>query len=210
MVPLATLAAAVLAGVIYVIVPGPATLAALSLSAQSGRAQAARIMAAHFAGDISWTVLALLALAGVSRLGPGLFDALGLGCGLYLLWLGLRALRAPAAEGPAPLVVNPWRSGFAFGLSNPKAYPFALAMLTALLGQGAAGLDLAPATQILAACAIGFVLGDLAVVFWTGLAPIRRLYRRHARVVARALGVLFMLFGLKSIHDAMQSLRGRV
>lgn len=204
-----TLAAAVLAGMIYVLVPGPATLATLSLSATRGRGAALRFLAAHLAGDVTWAALALMALAGVSRLGPGLFDALGLACGLYLIFLGVRALRAPAGQA-APLVADPIRAGLAFGLTNPKAYPFALAMLTTLLGRGAAGLDAAGAGLLLAACTSGFVLADLIVVFWTGLSPVRRLYLRFGGTVGRAMGVVFVAFGLKSAADAVQSLRGQV
>lgn len=202
-------ASAVLAGMIYVLVPGPATLATLSLSATRGRGAALRFLGAHLLGDVTWTVLALLALAGVSRLGPGLFDLLGLACGAYLVWLGCKALRRPAAQEAAPVVAHPVRAGLAFGLSNPKAYPFALAMLTALLGRNAAGLGLAEAAQLLAGCTLGFVLADLIVVFWTGLPPIRRLYSRHAVRLARAMGVIFIAFGLKAGHDALQAIRGR-
>ncbi len=209
MIDAETLAAAVLAGMIYVLVPGPATLAALSLSAGRGRGAALRFLIAHLAGDITWAALALLALAGVSRLGPGLFDLLGLCCGVYLVWLGLRALRAPTGPETAPLVRDPWRAGLAFGLTNPKAYPFALAMLTALLGPGGAGIGPGGALSLLAACAAGFVLADLIVVFWTGLPPIRRLYRRFAAPLTRALGLVFIAFGLKSAQDALAALRSR-
>ncbi|MGA0541401.1 LysE family translocator [Neotabrizicola sp. VNH66] len=203
-----TLAAAVLAGMIYVLVPGPATLATLSLSATRGRGAALRFLAAHLAGDVTWAALALMALAGVSRLSPGLFDALGLACGAYLVWLGVKALRSTAGQA-APVVADPVRAGLAFGLTNPKAYPFALAMLTALLGRDAAALTLPGALSLLGACTAGFILADLIVVFWTGLAPVRRLYRRFATPIGRAMGVLFIAFGLKSAADAVHSFWGR-
>jgi len=211
MLELSVLGAAVGAGMVYVLVPGPATLATLSLSAGRGRGAALRFLAAHLVGDLCWTCLALAALLGLSRLGPGLFDLLGLACGAYLIWLGLRALRprSPQDQAPVAVVSNPWRAGLAFGLSNPKAYPFALAMLTAVLGPHAAGLGPAEAAQLLVACGLGFCLADLIVVFWTGLAPIRGLYRRHARLIGRAMGLVFIAFGLKAGHDAIQSLRGR-
>ena len=133
--------AAILAGMIYVLLPGPATLATLSLSATRGRASALKFLAAHPVGDIAWSCLALLAIVGILRLGPELFDWLGIACGLYLIWLGGKALFAKG-DGSTPIVANPWRSGLVFGLSNPKAYPFALAMLTAILGQYGANLTL--------------------------------------------------------------------
>lgn len=202
--------AAVLAGMIYVLVPGPATLATLSLSVARGRAVAACFLVAHLVGDVVWAVLALLALAGVSRLGPGLFDLLGLACGAYLIWLGWKALRATEPKAGGPVVESPVRSGLLFGLSNPKAYPFALAMLGALLGRDAAGLGVSQAAVLLAGCTLGFVLADLIVIFWTGLSGIRRFYHRHSGLIGRAMGVVFIAFGLKSAHEAVSALRGRV
>jgi threonine/homoserine/homoserine lactone efflux protein len=175
-------------GMLYVLVPGPATLAALNYSAALGRFATAKFLAAHLLGDLFWSILAILAIIGVSRLGPGLFDVLGVVCGLYLIWLGAKALRAKES-GSVAIGGDPVRVGLIFGVTNPKAYPFALAMFTALI----------------AAVFVGFVLADLIVVAWTGLAPIRRAFARHGRIVARATGILFILFGAKSLHDALSS-----
>ncbi|MGL4440709.1 MAG: LysE family translocator [Bosea sp. (in: a-proteobacteria)] len=200
--------AAVVAGMIYVLVPGPATLATLSLSATRGRASAFRFLAAHLVGDVAWSCLALLAIVGISRLGSELFDWLGIACGLYLIWLGAKALLAKG-DGSTPIVVNPWRSGLVFGLSNPKAYPFALAMLTAILGQYGANLTLSSSAIVLVGCLTGFIFADLIVIYWTGLAVIRRFFLRHARRITRATGLIFIAFGAKSIIDASSAMRAR-
>lgn len=203
------LGAAMLAGMIYVLVPGPATLATLSLAATRGRRSALAFLLAHLAGDMFWTLMALLSLAGISRLGPGLFDLLGLICGFYLCWLGARALFARGAA-ELPVLRDPGRAGLIFGFSNPKAWPFALAMLTALLGEGARDIGLAAGAGLLAACLAGFLIADLIVVFWTGAAPVRRFWSRHAGLVTRATGAIFIAFGLKTLQDAATSLRGRM
>jgi threonine/homoserine/homoserine lactone efflux protein len=191
-------------GMLYVLVPGPATLAALNYSATLGRFATAKFLAAHLLGDLVWSILAILAIIGVSRLGPGLFDALGVVCGLYLVWLGFNVLRAKEA-GSMSLAGNPIRVGLIFGLTNPKAYPFALAMFTALIGRFGDTVAAASLPGVLAAVFVGFVLADLIVVAWTGLAPIRRAFARHGRIVARATGILFILFGAKTLHDALSS-----
>jgi threonine/homoserine/homoserine lactone efflux protein len=191
-------------GMLYVLVPGPATLAALNYSATSGRFATAKFLAAHLLGDLVWSILAILAIIGVSRLGPGLFDALGVVCGLYLIWLGAKALRAKES-GSIAIGGDPVRVGLIFGLTNPKAYPFALAMFTALIGRFGDAVAAASLPGVLAAVFVGFVLADLIVVAWTGLAPIRRAFARHGRIVARATGILFILFGAKSLHDALSS-----
>jgi len=191
-------------GMLYVLVPGPATLAALNYSATLGRGACAKFLAAHLLGDLVWSILAILAIIGVSRLGAGLFDALGVACGLYLIWLGAKILRGNGA-GSISTVGDPVRVGFIFGLTNPKAYPFALAMFTALIGRFGDSIADASLPSVLAAVFVGFVLADLIVVAWTGLAPIRRAFARHGRIVARATGILFILFGAKSLHDALSS-----
>ena len=85
-------AATVLAGFIYAVTPGPAFLAVFALAAQHGRTAGARFLFGHLAGDLLWGGLALAAIVGVNQLGPALFDALGIGCGLYLIYLGGRAV----------------------------------------------------------------------------------------------------------------------
>lgn len=199
---------AFLAGMIYVLVPGPATLATLSLNATRGRFVAFQFLAAHLVGDVLWSLLALLALVGVSRLGPGLFDVLGLVCGLYLLWLGGKALFGSRREA-APLVADPVRGGLVFGLSNPKAYPFALAMLTAIIGTQGGEITLAAAAMLLGGCLAGFVLADLIVLFWTGLSQVRRVFMAHGAVITRATGLLFIAFGGKAIADSAAAIRAR-
>ena len=64
-------------------------------------------------------------------------------CGVYLCWLGYRAVTAKRLQDWIDDFVprEPLRRGLAFGLSNPKAYPVAVAMFTALLAEHAAALD---------------------------------------------------------------------
>jgi threonine/homoserine/homoserine lactone efflux protein len=200
--------AAVLAGMIYVLVPGPATLATLSLSATRGRASAVRFLGAHLIGDVAWSCLALLVIVGISRLGPSLFDWLGIACGFYLIWLGSNALFSNK-DAATPIVENPWRSGLIFGLSNPKAYPFAIAMLTAVLGRFGADLNLVSSIVVLAGCLTGFIVADMIVIYWTGLAFIRRFFVKYARRITQATGLVFIAFGAKSISDATGAMRSR-
>ena len=195
-----------LAGMAYVLIPGPATLAALSLSATRGRGVCARFLAAHFIGDVAWAALSILAIIGVSGAGPVLFHGLGLVCGAYLVWLGVRALRS---TGPVatPILRNPWRAGLAFGLTNPKAYPFAMAMFTTALSATGTQPTLALAPLLVASAAAGFVAATALVVGWTGLPVTRRIFRRHAGVLTRAIGIVFIAFGVKTAADAVAGLR---
>jgi threonine/homoserine/homoserine lactone efflux protein len=204
------LAASFSAGFVYGISPGPAVLAMFTLTALAGRAHGARFIGAHLLGDTLWCGLAILAIVGVSQLGHTLFDVLGIGCGLYLIWLGIKAVLSPG-EGPSQAVgaQRRARTGLVFGLTNPKAYPVAVAMFTALTAPFAASLTWGDAPGFMAAAIVGFVLAYAVLLWMAGLTPVRRVVERHHRIITRVTGALFVAFGAKSIFDAANSMRAR-
>ena len=203
MTPALLLASAV-AGAAYTLAPGPAFLALLGIGAGGGRRAGALFLAGHFAGDIIWACLALVAIIGAKTIGPTIFNVLGFVCGVYLCWLGYRAVTARRLNDGSTTFVprDPFRRGLAFGLSNPKAYPVAVAMFTALLAEHAAALDWPALPPLLAAACAGFVIADVILITVIGAGPVRRWYRRHALWVTRASGVIFMGFGLQAIVSA--------
>ncbi|NLH81853.1 MAG: LysE family translocator [Phyllobacteriaceae bacterium] len=195
---------AVLAGVVYVVTPGPATLAVLSITATRGRARGLAFFLGHGVGDATWSALALAALMGASRLGPDLFRLLGLVCGLYLIFLGGRAILAGASTARTTVGADrPIRTGIAFGLTNPKAYPFALAMYGALSVGAGPSLGLAQAVGLFLATSLGIAIGDFVTVAWSGLPMIGRLFLRFRGGVTRAVGLLFVLFGVRTVWEAV-------
>lgn len=196
------------AGMLYVLIPGPATLAALSLSATEGRGACARFLGCHLVGDVLWSAAAILAIVGISQVGPALFDTLGLICGIYLIYLGFKALRSRSTQA-ASFIEKPWRSGIVFGLTNPKAYPFAVAMFTAVLSRFDAGLSVSNVLPLVAAAFSGFLVASACVVLWTGLPITRRLFNRYGLWITRATGFVFIALGAKSISDAINGFRGR-
>lgn len=197
-----------IAGLFYVLIPGPATLAALSLSAGPGRLACATFLTCHLLGDLAWAILAISAIIGVSQAGPLLFDVLGLICGAYLIWLGIKAIRQRASPGQA-IVTVPWRSGLIFGFTNPKAYPFALAMFTAVFARFEDAMTFQNAIPLVLAAFLGFCVATVAVVFWTGLPLTRRIFSRHSTLITRAIGVVFIAAGAKSISGAVSNMRLR-
>jgi threonine/homoserine/homoserine lactone efflux protein len=196
--------ASAIAGGAYTLAPGPAFLALLGIGAGSGRRAGALFLAGHFAGDILWAALALIAIIGAKTIGTAIFNVLGFVCGAYLCWLGFRAITARRLDNGATTFVPrvPFRRGLAFGLSNPKAYPVAVAMFTALLSEHAAALDWSALPPLLAAACVGFVAADIILISVIGAAPVRRWYTNHALWITRASGVLFLGFGLHSIVSA--------
>ncbi len=137
------LLASALSGAAYTLAPGPAFLALLGIGASRGRRAGALFLCGHFVGDVLWASLSLTAIIGARTLGTLFFDCLGLVCGAYLCWLGFRSATARrGADGSVTTEPRrPLLRGLAFGLSNPKAYPVAVAMFTALLARYASALD---------------------------------------------------------------------
>jgi threonine/homoserine/homoserine lactone efflux protein len=205
------LASAAAAGASYTLIPGPAFLALLGIGASQGRRAGAGFLAGHFAGDVLWASLALVAIIGARAVSPLVFDCLGLICGFYLCWLGWRALRAKAdSEGRLSADVRrPVLRGLAFGLTNPKGYPVSVAMFTALLSGSAEALDWRLLPALLAAACCGFLLADIVLVAVIGAGWVRGLYRRHALWVSRGSGLIFIGFGLNAIWEALPGLRLR-
>ena len=202
--------ATALAGFAYVISPGPAFLAVFALAAAEGRAAATRFLGGHLAGDVLWSGLALAALVGANRLGPTLFDLLGLGCGFYLIVLGCRAVRTRRlSEGSTIGARNPGATGVLFGLTNPKAYPVATAMFAAIALPYAGTLAWPDAPILLAAAMLGFVPGYMLIVFAAGLPGIRRFFARHGVIVTRLVGLIFIAFGARTLWDSGRSLGSR-
>ena len=206
------LLASALAGAAYTLAPGPAFLALLGIGASRGRRAGALFLCGHFVGDVLWASLSLIAVIGARTIGTLLFDLLGLVCGGYLCWLGLRSATARADRdgSVANETKRPLLRGLAFGLSNPKAYPVAVAMFTALLTRFAGGLDWSGFAPMLAAACIGFVAADGILVTVIGAGVVRRFYRRHALWVTRASGVLFLGFGMHALATSGPGLWRRV
>lgn len=196
--------AAALAGAAYVLTPGPAFLALLGIGAGQGRRAGFGFIAGHFAGDIVWATLALVAIIGSASLGRFVFDLLGLVCGLYLLWLGWRAITVKRRDDGSlsSHVPKPLLRGLAFGLSNPKGYPVAVAMFTALLAARSAQLDWQALPALLLAACAGFIVADVILLYVIGAGPVRRLYRRHELWVTRISGVIFVGFGLQALWQS--------
>lgn len=195
--------ATALAGLAYVISPGPAFLAAFALTAAHGRGAATRFLAGHTAGDVLWSALALAALVGANRLGQTLFDGLGLVCGCYLVYLGVRSMLVRRSGTAEPVGSRrPGWTGVAFGLTNPKAYPVATAMFAAIALPYAGALTWLDAPVLLGAAVVGFIPGYAAIVFAAGLPGVRRFFARHGIVVTRIVGAVFVVFGSRILLDS--------
>ena len=183
-------------------------MALLGIGAAQGRRAGAGFILGHLAGDIVWSGLALAAIIGARRIGPLVFDLLGLVCGVYLGWLGLQALRTQnvSAAGPIARVRRPLLRGLIFGITNPKGYPVAVATFTALLAAQASLLDWSAFPLLLGAAMVGSLTGDVILVWMVGAPMVRRFYRRHELWIMRASGLLFLGFAAAALQSSLSGL----
>ena len=198
------------AGFIYGITPGPGVLAVLGIGADQGRRAGAAFLTGHLLGDALWATIALVAIIGVHSIGAVVFDMLELVSGLYLFWLGWRAVTARRGSGDQTRHIRrPLAHGMVFGLTNPKAYPVAVATMTALLSARAAELSWGMLPGLALASVIGGFVAYAILVAVVGAAAVRRLYRRHEILITRLSGLVFLGFAVNALAHAGAGLFGR-
>ncbi|WP_300733540.1 LysE family transporter [Pseudomonas sp.] len=203
------LLAVLASGFIYGITPGPGVLAVFGIGAARGRRAGAGFLCGHLLGDVIWCSTALIAIVGAREFGSTAFNVLGLLSGLYLFWLGLRAVRAQprsgVQQGPAR---RPFTHGIFFGLTNPKAYPVAVATFTALLSSRAELLTWAMLPWLIVLSFLGGAAAYVILIGIVGAGHVRALYQRHELMITRLCGVMFIGFAISALAHALPGLLG--
>jgi threonine/homoserine/homoserine lactone efflux protein len=198
---LAFLAAAML----ITVSPGPDNLMVLSMGMSRGRKQGVVFGLGCALGCLSHTLLAALGVGALIAASPMAFTALKVAGGLYLIWMGIGALRSKggAQVGGAALPEESLRKLFAKGLFanaiNPKVVLFFLSFLPqfVLAGRGDASWQTAQLGLIftLQACLLFGTLGYFsgAVGRWINRNP------RAGLWLDRGAGAIFVGLGLRLI-----------
>ena len=205
----ASLLIAVLAsGFIYGITPGPGVLAVFGIGAARGRVAGAGFLCGHLLGDVIWCSTALVAIVGAREIGSSAFDILGVLSGLYLFWLGLRAIRTrrSSADAPQGAARQPFVHGILFGLTNPKAYPVAVATFTALLSSRAELLQWSMLPWLIFLSFLGGVAAYAILIGVVGARRVRAFYQRHELIITRLCGVMFIGFAINALVHALPGL----
>ncbi len=116
--------------------PGPDTMFVLASSASGGARSGVAATFGISSGALVHATLAALGISALIAASPLAFDALRIGGALYLLWIGLLALRdfarSTAAPAPAPGEQASWaayRRGLLTNVLNPKVGVFYVAFL---------------------------------------------------------------------------------
>jgi threonine/homoserine/homoserine lactone efflux protein len=129
-------AAFLAAAVLITLAPGPDNLMVLSLGMARGRRQGVAFGLGCALGCLNHTALAALGVSALIAASPWAFATLKLAGGLYLVWLGVQAIRSarggdmpPNGAAPDESVGKLFRRGLVANAINPKVILFFLAFL---------------------------------------------------------------------------------
>lgn len=193
------------AALLVTLAPGPDNLMVLSLGLARGRRAGMAFGSGCALGCLNHTVLAALGVGALIVASPLAFSALRVAGGLYLLWLGISALRASAAASstsalvavPTDAPVRLFLKGLVVNAINPKVALFFLAFLPQFVApaRGAASWQMAQLGLVFTAQAV-LVFGAIG---WFAGGVGERLQRQPAiRVwLDRIAGTVFVALGLR-------------
>lgn len=197
-------AAFLAAAVLITLSPGPDNLMVLGLGMSRGRAAGMVFGLGCALGCLSHTLLAVAGVSALIAASPTAFLALKIAGGLYLLWLGVQALKssgagAPGGGGdaaPAPLI-KLFGRGLIANAINPKVLLFFLAFLPQFVdaARGSAAAQIAQ---------LGILFTLQAALLFTSLGysagHVGRWLTRKPRAglwLDRGAGIIFLALGLR-------------
>ncbi|UXH80124.1 LysE family translocator [Roseateles amylovorans] len=206
MLTLAQTFAFLIAAVLLTLSPGPDNLMVLSMGMSRGRRQGIAFGLGCALGCLSHTVLAVIGVSALVAASPVAFTALKWAGGLYLLWLGVQALRSSGAarvQSGGPASEQPLLKLFAKGMVanaiNPKVVLFFLSFLPQFVvpAQGPVALQLGLLGLLFTAQAavlfglLGYFAGSIGA--WMNRTP------GAGRWLDRIAGLVFVGLGLRLI-----------
>lgn len=177
--------------------PGPNMLHVMTQSIAHGPRRALATMAGLMSAVLLCLIASALGLGALLKASPRLFDVLRYAGVAYLVWLGIKAWRAPVGgvDGVASRRSDRalYLTGLLTGLSNPKLIIFAAALFPQFIDPSRPfGTQLAILVISFVVIELGwqaaYALGGIKLARW--LAPVNR-----QRLFNRATGVMFIGFG---------------
>lgn len=209
--PAPLLTAFLVASLVLAVTPGPGVLYIVARSLAQGRRAGLASVAGVALGNLGNAVAAGLGLAALFEVSDLAFTLVKYAGAAYLVYLGIRALAAPAAPpeaGPTPLqpVARVFRDGVVVALLNPKTTVFFAAFLPQFMTPGAP-----PAIQPLLLGALFVLIAACTdALYALAAGSLGRAIGRYraARTAGRRLaGLTFIGLGLLSLAGGPRATR---
>jgi homoserine/homoserine lactone efflux protein len=185
--------------------PGPNMLHIMSRSVELGLRRSFPAMAGCMSALVVMMGASALGLTAILMALPGAFDVLRYVGTAYLVWLGIKAWRAPVEESSGEAeVINPklsplaiYRGGFAIALSNPKALLFVAAFLPQFIDPNLPkgpqfGIMVATFAVIETTWYFTYALGGRGLATWLEQPSAKRLFNRVTGGVFVGFGALLL------------------
>jgi threonine/homoserine/homoserine lactone efflux protein len=152
------------ASLVLIVIPGPGVLFVVGRALAYGRRTAIATAAGHAAGNYAVAASVAVGLGALLERSDQVFVAVKLAGALYLVWLGIQAIRrrgalAGAMSGEVPARAG-WlalRDGFVVGVTNPKAFILFGAILPQFVNRGAGHVPAQMLLLALVSVSIGVV-----------------------------------------------------
>ncbi len=164
MISPAQLAGYAIASLVLIVIPGPGVLFVVGRALAHGRRTAIATAAGHAAGNYVVAACVAVGLGTLLERSAQVFAAVKLAGALYLVWLGVQAVRHRGALASAmSSAAGPragWRAlrdGFVVGVTNPKAFILFGAVLPQFVNRSAGYVPVQMLLLALVSVSIGVV-----------------------------------------------------
>jgi threonine/homoserine/homoserine lactone efflux protein len=193
-----------IAAFILIAIPGPSVVFTIGRALAYGRAVALATVVGNSFGLLVIVGFVALGLGVVVQESIEVYTVLKLLGAVYLVWLGVQAIRhrhdfhldAQAEEGPRVSFTRAMRQGFVVGVTNPKAFMILGAVLPQFVDRGVGNVQ----AQMLLLGLLAFAIGLLSDSLWALIASQLRTWfarsRRRGEAVGAAGGVSMIGLGV--------------
>ncbi len=198
---------------VIILAPGPSVLFVIARAIAWGRATAVFTVAGNVTGAFSLSVFVALGLGPILQRSELAYIAVQWGGGLYLVYLGVDAIRKRSAHAAdmtnqgeiAPTIRRSIRDGFWVGALNPKGVVFFAAVLPQFIDRERGSVT----AQLILLGAIFAILAFVSDGSWGMLAGTARNWlatdaKRLERLRATG-GVIMIILGISVLFSAIVS-----
>ena len=203
-VPIENLLAFALAALVLIVIPGPSVLFTIGRALALGRLGGLLSVLGNALGLLPVIVAVALGVGGIVASSIVLFTIVKVAGALYLMYLGVQAIRhrnrTAEATTSGVLPRSPWRQlgeGFVVGITNPKTIAFFVAVLPQFVDLDAGMVPL----QMIELGLVFFVIALMSDAVWALVAAGARDWfgrspRRIARLTATGGALMIGLGGI--------------